>query len=97
MNINLQRGGGHVPSIETSFTWWLWGMFLVFTSLCLDGITGGLQDRLIEKENPSSYRLMFNSNLWAILFLIIGIVQSFRFLFSYYVQSSLSFMVCRYF
>jgi UDP-galactose transporter B1 len=41
------------------------GLGLVLLSLLLDGTTGTLQDRLIGAHHPSSYRMMYCSNLWS--------------------------------
>jgi UDP-galactose transporter B1 len=43
------------------------GLTLVLLSLLLDGFTGKLQDRLIAAHHPSSYRMMYCSNLWSTL------------------------------
>jgi UDP-galactose transporter B1 len=59
---------------DTSLSQWMWGMVLVLVSLGLDGVTGSLQDHLLAKYKPSSYRLMFHSNLWAIVLLILGLM-----------------------
>jgi len=43
------------------------GLALVLASLLLDGATGKLQDGLIARHHPSSYRMMYSSNLWSAL------------------------------
>lgn len=48
------------------------GMVLISASLCLDGVTGTLEDRLVERApeggKPGPLDFMFNINLWAVPF-----------------------------
>jgi len=49
----------------------IWGYILLGASLILDGVTGNFQEKLVKLYSPSSNQLMFFSNLWASLLLLI--------------------------
>jgi UDP-galactose transporter B1 len=65
-------GKGHEA---VSVTEYVWGYLLLIASLFFDGLTGPAQERLCEKYDPkpSSVQLMLNCNLWAILYMAIGV------------------------
>jgi len=54
-------------SAETS----AYGVFLLFASLAMDGVTGPFQDELVRKYTPSSECMMYYTNLWASIFLAV--------------------------
>jgi len=41
-------------------------------SLALDGVTGGVQDKLRAEHKTQTYRMMLWMNLWSVLYLAIG-------------------------
>jgi len=57
-------------TMETS----LWGVALLLGSLLLDGITGPFQDELVGKYRPSSQAMMFQTNLWAVIYMGVGLI-----------------------
>ena len=50
--------------------------FLQVTSLLLDGVTGGVQDRIRADHRPQTHRMMLCMNLWSILYLAAGITTT---------------------
>lgn len=54
--------------VENSY----YGLGLLALSLCLDGITGPFQERLIIKYHPNQYHMMCLSNMWASIILGVG-------------------------
>lgn len=56
----------------------LTGLFLITVSLCLDGVTGTLEDRLVEHASeankPGPLDFMFNINLWSMPFCLVVIL-----------------------
>lgn len=49
----------------------LYGITLSGLSLLCDGLTGSQQDKAVAQYKPSSYQLMFNTNLYAVLELLL--------------------------
>lgn len=45
------------------------GYFLLMFSLAMDGMTGGIQDRMRAESKPTFSQLMYNINLWSSIFL----------------------------
>jgi len=41
-------------------------------SLSLDGVTGGVQDKLRSEHTTQTHRMMLSMNLWSILYLSFG-------------------------
>ncbi len=41
-------------------------------SLALDGVTGGVQDKLRGEHRPNAYRMMLFMNLWSLVYLFAG-------------------------
>lgn len=50
-----------------------WGEFLLILSLGLDGLTGGIQDRMRAKYITQTHRMMLWMNVWSIFYLTIGL------------------------
>jgi len=50
------------------------GFFLLFASLALDGLTGPFQDELVKKHRPTSPHMMYYSNLWASLVMLVAVI-----------------------
>ncbi|XP_064616148.1 solute carrier family 35 member B1-like [Liolophura sinensis] len=50
------------------------GEFLLLLSLTLDGVTGATQDRMRGDHQTGANHMMFNVNLWSLLWLAIGLV-----------------------
>jgi len=50
------------------------GYILLGSSLLLDGVTGNLQEKLVKQYSPTSNQLMFFSNAWACLLLLIALI-----------------------
>jgi len=51
-----------------------WGEFLLMLSLALDGVTGGVQDKLRKEYDSQTHRMMLWMNMWSILYVVIGLV-----------------------
>lgn len=52
-----------------------WGEILLLISLGLDGVTGGIQDRIRAKYVvPQTYQMMLWMNIWSIGYLLIGLL-----------------------
>lgn len=49
-----------------------YGLFLLFTSLALDGISGPKQEEISRQLRPSVHQQMFYTNLWAVIYTGIG-------------------------
>jgi len=47
-------------------------LLLQLLSLSLDGMTGGIQDKLRSEHETQTHRMMFSMNLWSILYLSLG-------------------------
>lgn len=41
-------------------------------SLAMDGMTGGIQDRIRAQYKTQTYTMMLAANLWSVLYLFIG-------------------------
>eukprot|EP00002_Diphylleia_rotans_P037302 TRINITY_DN8322_c0_g1_i1.p1 TRINITY_DN8322_c0_g1~~TRINITY_DN8322_c0_g1_i1.p1 ORF type:complete len:334 (+),score=45.63 TRINITY_DN8322_c0_g1_i1:59-1060(+) len=52
------------------------GIFLIFLSLMLDGMTTGEQENIIHSLKPSAQQLMMCMNAWAAVFLGVGLVAT---------------------
>ncbi|XP_048780382.2 solute carrier family 35 member B1-like [Ostrea edulis] len=52
------------------------GEILLLVSLTLDGVTGAVQERMRTDHKTGPYSMMFNINMWSILWLAIGLVIS---------------------
>lgn len=52
----------------------MFGFFLLFASLFMDGVTGPMQERLVARHNPSTHQLMFWQNLCSVAWLAVGSV-----------------------
>lgn len=63
----------HVATHERTPNMFL-GTMLLFVSLLLDGATGALEDRFLEKYHIGAFDLMFVVNIWKSLFAAIGMV-----------------------
>lgn len=65
-------GGSYIPTLG------LLGMgeTLLLVSLAMDGFTGALQDRMKSEHQTKSGPMMFNMNLWSVIFLGIALVIS---------------------
>ncbi|XP_070546870.1 solute carrier family 35 member B1-like [Ptychodera flava] len=50
------------------------GEMLLLVSLTLDGVTGAFQDRMRTDYKTGAYAMMFNMNIWSMLYLAIGIL-----------------------
>ncbi|CAF4717986.1 unnamed protein product [Rotaria sp. Silwood1] len=50
------------------------GEFLLFVSLVFDGLTGGIQDKIRDKQKVQAYHMMFSMNIWSCLWASIGIL-----------------------
>jgi solute carrier family 35 (UDP-galactose transporter), member B1 len=48
------------------------GLFLLFASLCLDGLTGSSQSLFRKEYNPSTYSMMFQTNVYAVGYLVLA-------------------------
>ncbi|XP_072020094.1 solute carrier family 35 member B1-like [Amphiura filiformis] len=46
-----------------------WGEILLLTSLTLDGLTGAVQEKMRSESRTQPHHMMFNINLWSILYL----------------------------
>lgn len=53
-----------------------WGEVLLLVSLGLDGVTGGVQDRIRAQHRTQTHRMMLWMNLWSIFYLLIGLTVS---------------------
>eukprot|EP00040_Diaphanoeca_grandis_P005891 m.34972 g.34972 ORF g.34972 m.34972 type:complete len:315 (-) comp17063_c0_seq1:505-1449(-) len=53
-----------------------YGLMLLFGSLLCDGLTGPKQEDIMKTYQSTSYQIMFYCNMWAILFLGIGVVAT---------------------
>lgn len=51
----------------------LFGFGMLLLSLLLDGVTGPIQDSLVDKHRPTANHLMFFSNLWSTFFSLISV------------------------
>ncbi|KAJ8307305.1 hypothetical protein KUTeg_015389 [Tegillarca granosa] len=49
-------------------------VLMILVSLTLDGLTGVTQERMRSESKTGPYNMMFNVNLWSILWLAIGLV-----------------------
>ena len=56
----------------TENSWY--GILLLVVSLAADGLTGPNQDECKRKYNASSHQIMFYCNLWALGYLVVGLV-----------------------
>eukprot|EP00298_Acanthocystis_sp_HF-20_P007579 c17140_g1_i3.p1 GENE.c17140_g1_i3~~c17140_g1_i3.p1 ORF type:complete len:328 (+),score=103.68 c17140_g1_i3:19-1002(+) len=54
----------------------LFGLFLVFVSLSLDGVTGTTQSKIKKATDPSAYHYMFFMNFYSCLFLSFSFIAS---------------------
>ncbi|XP_062614110.1 solute carrier family 35 member B1-like [Saccostrea cucullata] len=52
------------------------GELLLLVSLSLDGVTGAIQERMRSEHKTGAFSMMFNINIWSILWLAIGLVVS---------------------
>lgn len=52
------------------------GEILLLVSLTLDGVTGALQENMRSKHKTGPYTMMFQINLWSILWLALGLMIS---------------------
>ncbi|CCI49424.1 unnamed protein product [Albugo candida] len=57
---------------ENSF----YGLFLLFASLTLDGVSGPKQEQLCQQLRPSVHQQMMYTNLWAVVYTGIGAILS---------------------
>ena len=48
------------------------GEILLIISLAMDGLTGGIQDKMNAGHKPDPHFMMFNMNLWSCLWLFLG-------------------------
>jgi len=53
-------------------------------SLLLDGVTGGIQDKLRAEHVTQTHRMMLSMNLWSILYLSFGKTTAVYFGYSYW-------------
>jgi UDP-galactose transporter B1 len=53
----------------------LFGIFMLLISLSMDGLTGPIQDKLVDKHNPTANHLMFHSNLYSSLFSLVSVIS----------------------
>uniref|UniRef100_A0A7S1T9V3 Sugar phosphate transporter domain-containing protein n=1 Tax=Compsopogon caeruleus TaxID=31354 RepID=A0A7S1T9V3_9RHOD len=55
------------------------GMTLLCLSLLMDGLTGPVQEKIVEQHNPTSHQLMFYQNLFSIFWIgiVLGITGEF--------------------
>mmetsp|Transcript_5717 Transcript_5717/g.14937 ORF Transcript_5717/g.14937 Transcript_5717/m.14937 type:complete len:224 (+) Transcript_5717:37-708(+) len=56
-------GGGHTEPM---------GVFLLFVSLLMDGLTGAFQEKLVSDHKPTTHQLMGYQNAWSVLLLLAG-------------------------
>ena len=52
----------------------LFGYFLLFASLGMDGMTGAIQDRMRAESKPSFSQMMYNVNLWSSVILGVALL-----------------------
>ncbi len=46
----------------------------MFVSLVFDGLTGGIQDKIRDKQKVQAYHMMYAMNIWSCLWAFIGIL-----------------------
>ncbi|ESN96954.1 hypothetical protein HELRODRAFT_85944 [Helobdella robusta] len=51
-----------------------YGELLLLVSLLLDGVTGGVQDKIRSQHKIKTHTMMLHMNLWSSLFLFIGLI-----------------------
>nr|CCA17649.1 Drug/Metabolite Transporter (DMT) Superfamily putat [Albugo laibachii Nc14] len=54
----------------------MYGLFLLFASLTLDGVSGPKQEQLCQQLKPSVHQQMMYTNLWAVVYTGIGAIFS---------------------
>jgi len=47
-------------------------MWLQVLSLSLDGVTGGVQDKIRSEHQTQTHRMMLAMNLWSLVYLSLG-------------------------
>lgn len=50
----------------------VYGIILLVASLLMDGLTGPLQERLVQDKKISTYEIMFFQNLFAVSYVSLG-------------------------
>lgn len=54
----------------------LFGYFLLMFSLGMDGLTGGIQDRMRAEGNPKFAQMMYNINMWSSIILGVAVAAT---------------------
>ncbi|DAZ94816.1 TPA: hypothetical protein N0F65_012843 [Lagenidium giganteum] len=68
----LGKQSSHKATQENS----TYGLFLLFTSLALDGVSGPKQEEIVATLRPTVHQQMFYTNLWAVIYTGIGAVAT---------------------